>query len=319
MLYPTALRRIFRADWSAQLVRFTVCLLAGGLICIWFAWNLTRPVRGLRTAAVRLASGDLTVRVGPGLRNRSDEFAELGRDFDVMAERLEHLVEAHRQLLSDVSHELRSPLARLSVALGLARQKSGPETTDLLDRIERETERLNGLIGQLLSLAQIESGTGFHRERFDLYLLLEAAVADGDFEARARGCSVELHGVGPYWVDGSVELLRSATENVIRNAIRHSPEGGAVDVSILQEEEGAHSTAVVTVRDHGAGVPETALPRLFEPFFRVQSGSRKDARGTGLGLAITQRAIRLHNGSVRAQNAPNGGLLVTIRVPLCTS
>lgn len=316
LLYPTALRRIFRADWSAQLVRLTACLLVGGLICIWFAWKLTKPVRGLRTAAVKLASGDLAVRVDPELRNRSDEFAELGRDFDVMAERLESLVEAHRQLLSDVSHELRSPLARLSVALGLARQRSGPETTDLFDHIERETNRLNGLIGQLLSLAQIESGAEFRRERFDLYLVLEAAAADGDFEARARGCRVQLHGDEPCWVDGSPELLRSAAENVIRNAIRHSPEGASVEVSILREEAGESTKAVVTVRDHGTGVPETSLPRLFEPFFRVPPGSGKEARGTGLGLAITQRAVRLHNGSVVAQNAPNGGLLVTLRVPL---
>jgi signal transduction histidine kinase len=315
LIYPSVLRRILHADFTAQFVRLAVCLTIGGLVCVWLAWNLTKPVRRLQLTARKLADGDLTTRVGDELLDRTDEFSELGKDFDTMASRLERLVEAHKHLLSDVSHELRSPLARLSVALGLARQKSGPETRELLDRIEWETERLNGLIGQLLSLARLESGTEFHRERFDLFLLMEEAVADGDFEARARGCRVELKGHGPYWIDGSVELLRSAIENIVRNAIRYSPPGKSIEASIDADGADNRNSICVTIRDHGPGVPEDALGHLFEPFFRVAPRLASATDGAGLGLAISRRAVHLHHGTLSAWNAPGGGLAVAICLP----
>ncbi len=315
LIYPSVLQRILHADWTAQFVRLAFCLTMGGLICVWLAWNLTKPVRRLQLTARKLADGDLATRVGAELIDRTDEFSELGKDFDAMASRIEQLVEAHKSLLSDVSHELRSPLARLSVALGLARQKSGSEARDLLDRIERETERLNDLIGQLLSLARLESETEFRREHFDLFLLMEQAVADGDFEARAHGCRVELKGDGPFWIDGSVELLRSAIENIVRNAIRYSPPGKPIEAVIDADCAGSRNSIRVTIRDHGAGVPEDALGHLFEPFFRVAPRSANGTGGTGLGLAIARRAVDLHHGTLSARNAPGGGLAVAISLP----
>ena len=315
LIYPSVLRRILHADVTAQFVRLAVCLTMGGLICVSLAWNLTKPVRRLQLTARKLADGDLATRVGAELLDRTDEFSDLGKDFDEMASRIERFVEAQKCLLSDVAHELRCPLARLSVALGLARRKSGPETTESLDRIERETERLNGLIGQLLSLARLESATEFRRARFDFFLLMEEVVADGDLEARARGCRVELTGDGPCWIDGSVELLRSALENIVRNATRYSPPGQPIEAMIDADGPDRRNSIRVIIRDHGPGVPEDALGRLFEPFFRVAPRSAHPTDGAGLGLAIARRAIDWHHGTLSARNAPGGGLLVAMSLP----
>ncbi|MBE0618263.1 MAG: two-component sensor histidine kinase, partial [Proteobacteria bacterium] len=252
-------------------------------------------------------------RVGPSLGGRRDEVAVLGHEFDRMAERIETLVEAQKRLLRDISHELRSPLARLNVALGLARQKAAAAAESSLDRIEREAERLNELIGQLLTLTSLEGGAeGIARETLDLTGLVCTVTADADFEARGRGRSVQMGACAAVAIQAAPELIRRALENVIRNAVSFTAAGTPVEVSL--EQEGA--VARVTVRDHGPGVPETALEAIFRPFYRVADARDRQSGGTGIGLAITDRAVRLHGGSVRAENAPGGGLAVILTLPV---
>jgi two-component system sensor histidine kinase CpxA len=283
----------------------------GGLICFVLARHITSPLIELRNGAETIAGGNLTARISGTLRNRRDEIGQLGRDFDRMAQRLESLVEGHKRLLGDVSHELRSPLARLTVALGLARRANAQEVSEFLDRIALEATRLDSLIGQLLMLSRLESGS--HEataSSIDLTALIQEVVADADFEARAQSRSVRLTAFEECTVSGVEELLRSAVENVVRNAIRFTRDGTAVDVSIRGERD----RAVIRVRDRGPGVPETMLSEIFLPFRRGQAidGTRN---GSGLGLAIAHRAVAANGGSIRAMNAADGGLIVDIEVP----
>jgi signal transduction histidine kinase len=236
-----------------------------------------------------------------------------------MAERIETLVGAQRRLLSDVSHTLRSPLARLNVALGLARQQANPEVFDHLDRIERETDRLNKLIGQLLTMARVESGLDQGAKKvFDLGTLLEEVAADGDYEARSRQCVVRMRQPSACMVEGVREMLRTAVENVVRNAVRHTAERTPVEIGLECLDVERDPRAVITIRDHGAGVPEAALGDLFTPFHQVTDTAHPPTDSTGLGLAITERAFRLHGGDVAAANAPGGGLIVTLQLPMRT-
>jgi two-component system sensor histidine kinase CpxA len=251
------------------------------------------------------------------LGKRFDETAELGRDFDRMAARIEALLTTQRRLLRDISHELRSPLARLNVALGLARPKAGPEASPALDRIDREAQRLNDLIGQLLTLAALEGGGEMGKPtRVDLRELVCEVVGDADFEALSFNRSVRLEEEEPLTVTGSAPLLRSAVENVVRNAIRFTAEGTSVEVRLSLREAPHGAVARIAVRDHGPGVPEEALTSLFEPFYRVAEARDRQSGGAGIGLAITQRAVTLHNGTVRAANVPGGGLEVVLELPL---
>jgi len=291
-----------------------VSLVIGGLVCYGLAWRLPSPVRKLRAATQRLATGDFTSRVRIGDRGRGDEIADLVRDFNRMAERIERLVTAQKQLVRDISHELRSPLARLSVALGLARREAPPSTVAALDRIERETERLNQMIGELLTLSLLESGSErFEKTAFDLTELVEEVARDADFEAAAGARSVRFHPDGPLIVTGNREMARRALENVMRNGVRYTDEGTAVEVTL--EREGAQ-WAEIRVRDHGPGLPREALTEIFRPFYRYAEARDRQSGGTGIGLAITERAVRLHAGEVGASNAEGGGLVVTIRLPL---
>jgi two-component system sensor histidine kinase CpxA len=314
--------------WTALLVEFPrfargfsmpalVSLFVGGLVCLGLAWRLTAPLRRLRAAAQQLASGDLTARVGAGSQRGRDETAALGRDFDHMAERIQGLLTTQQQLLRDISHELRSPLARLNVALELARQRSGEEATSALDRIAREAERLNGLIGQLLTLTQLESGGGrIAREAVSLTGLVEAVAADANFEAETQNRSVRAVVEEELIVHGSEEMLRRAIENVVRNAVRYTAEHTRVDVTVSRRHGRPTDEAIIRIRDRGPGVPESALSQLFLPFYRVADARDRQTGGTGIGLAITERAVHLHNGTVTAANAPDGGLVVEILLPV---
>ena len=289
--------------------------LASGLVCFLLARYLTAPLDRLRRATERYATGDLSTRVAPTLGTRRDEVAELAQAFDHMAQRLQELMNSQRQLLSDVSHELRSPLARLQVALGLARQRTDGRAAAEFDRIEREAERLNELIGQLLSLARLESGvTVAAREPVDLAELLADVASDADFEARAIHRRVEIAGVAPATIHGDARLLQSALENIVRNAVRYTAEDTAVTLS-LESEPSKPDTWRITIRDHGPGVPEAMLPRLFEPFVRVGDARDRASGGYGLGLAIAQRAVRLHGGDVSAHNEAAGGFSIVILLP----
>lgn len=288
-------------------------LALSGLVCLGLARYLAAPVRRLRAATQGLARGDLGARVGPALARRRDELGGLGRDFDRMAERLQEVIESQQRLLRDVSHELRSPLARLQAALGLARQRSGELAAEELDRIEREAERLNDLIAQVLSLTRLSAGVDqIRRESVDLAALLETIAEDAGFEAAQRARHVALRVDEAVTIDGDPELLHRAIENVVRNAVRHTDEGTTVELTLRREG----ADAVVNVRDRGPGTSEDALGRIFDPFFRASEARDRASGGHGLGLAIARRAVELHGGGIGAVNAPEGGLLLIIRLPL---
>lgn len=295
---------------------FLPVLIVGGLFCYLLARYLSTPIVQLRGVTHELAAGKLTARVNDKLLKRHDEIGYLGRDFNVMAGRIESLVEAQRRLLGDISHELRSPLARQGVALGLARRYSGPQATPALDRIGREAERLNEMIGQLLALSRIESDTErLGSVEIDLSTLVKEVADDADFEARGRDRSVRLLNDEPISTKGVPELVRSAIENVVRNAVRYTDAGTEVEVSLTTERDGPRF-AVISVRDHGKGVPEESIKEIFRPFYRVEDDRDRKTGGTGLGLSIAARAVHLHHGTIKASNASDGGLIVEIRLPI---
>jgi two-component system sensor histidine kinase CpxA len=308
----------FQPIWRTMGLRFLIILVIGGIFCYWLARYLTTPLFRLRTTTNELAEGNLSARVARKLTKRRDEVGQLGRDFNVMAERLESMVRAQQRLLGDISHELRSPLARLGVALGLARQRSGAEANGALDRIERESENLNEMISQLLTLTRLESGTdGRRRTDVDLAALVRDVAEDADFEARSRNRSVQVVSSDSCSISGVEELLRSAVENVVRNAVRYTPEGTAVEVTLRRRNGGGDNYAIISVRDRGKGVPEEALEKIFRPFYRTEDArDRQSGGGTGLGLAISERAMHMQGGSLSATNAPDGGLSVEMRLNL---
>lgn len=294
----------------------TMLVISSGLVCYLLARSLTSPVRRLRSATQRLAAGDLTARTGAPTKGRRDELAQLMRDFDRMAERIEALMEAQSRLLKDVSHELRSPLARLSVALGLARQRANPGAEGALDRIELEADRLNRLIQRLLTISRLETGTdGIRKTRISLRELVEHVVHDAEYEAQGGNCRFSAEPTDEYPVEGDPDLLRSAVENVVRNAVRYTAAGSDIEIR-LERRIGDHGEEIaIRVIDSGPGVPEDALERIFQPFYRVDDARNRQTGGAGLGLSIADRAVRLHQGRVRASNRPEGGLEVEIRIP----
>lgn len=298
---------LFFGSWLGYM-RLGGLLLVAIVLCYLLALYLASPIRKLRQATRRFADGDLRSRVAPSVGRRRDEIADLARDFDEMAERVETLITSQKRLNSDISHELRSPLARLNVALEIAKQKANAETTPILQRIEAESTRLNDMIGRLLILAKLESGaTEVEHVRVDLGELIRDVAADADFEAQAKGKSVEVSATDECAVMGSDELLRSAIENVLRNAVRYTKEGTSVDVRL--ERNNGH--AIVRIADHGGGVPDDELANLFRPFYRVGEARERRTGGTGLGLAIAERAVKAHKGTITAQNQ-NGGLMIEI-------
>jgi len=306
------------APSQVQILRIASIILIVGLISLWLTRHITSPILKLRKTANQLAAGNLSARVGELSPRRKDELADLYHDFDHMAEQIESLMASQQRLLTDISHELRSPLARLSVALGIAHRTSTPEGRPALRRIERETERLNELIGELLNLARLESGNrSFTRARLEFLRLLQEVVSDADFEASSHNRSVGLVSEFACFVDGNEALLRSAIENVIRNAVNYTAEGSKVEVALLNEDQG--HTALVRVRDRGPGVPETLLSTIFLPFYRVDETRDRSSGGIGLGLSITERAVRGHGGTVVASNAVDGGLIIEIRLPVLSS
>ncbi|SHF05115.1 two-component system, OmpR family, sensor histidine kinase CpxA [Desulfacinum infernum DSM 9756] len=298
------------------LIPLVVLLAAAVVLCFFLARHLTAPLRTLQVTARRLASGDLAARVGPALTARGDQFGALARDFDHMAERLQELMEAQRRLLRDVSHELRSPLTRLGVALELAKDKASNDLHPLLERIEKESERLNRLIGHVLTLGRMEQlREPEAAEEVALDDLVRNIAQDAAFEAAEKDCTVTVRSRAAVRVRGSADLLRSAVENVVRNAVRHAPTGTEVEVSLELDSTGEAPMGVIAVRDRGPGVPEEEIPRLFQPFYRVEPSRDRRSGGVGLGLAIAHRAVTLHGGTIRAENVPGGGFRVEIRVP----
>jgi len=292
-----------------------IAVVSSGLVCYPLARYMTRPVVKLRSAAQKLAAGDLSARAGTSESRRKDEIAELVRDFDSMAGRLEAMVKAQSRLWSDISHELRSPLARLSVALELARQRSGAGANGALERITLESERLNELIGRLLTIARLDSGEDkIEKLPIPLEELVCEVAKDAEFEAQSRQCHVKFMAREDFTVMGNATLLRSAVENVVRNAIRYTKEGTNVDIMLTNDDRA--NTALLTIDDSGPGVPPDAVDKIFRPFYRIDDARGRQTGGVGLGLAITERSVLLHGGTVRALNRPEGGLRVEIRLPV---
>jgi two-component system OmpR family sensor kinase len=304
-------------------------MVGGMLVSLIFAFLLARyisqPIRGLRAAFEAVAGGDLAARAAPVMGRRRDELADLGRDFDAMAQRLGTLIEGQRRLLHDVSHEMRSPLARMQAAIGLARQQ--PEKLSLtLERVERETERIDTLVGELLTLARLQAmarldDSGGRDEAVSLNELTADIVDDARFEAQASGRTVEFSAGAEVVIRGNPELLHRAIENVVRNAVKHTAAGTEVTVTTQVVPRTAKPAAGagpgqawrLQVCDHGPGVPEAELTQIFEPFFR---GAASSGDGHGLGLAIARRVVETHGGGIAASNRPGGGLAVEIVLPI---
>lgn len=288
-----------------------LALVAVLLLSLLLSRLALRPLRELKDSAARLGAGDLQARPSSGLLARGDEFGDLARAFAGMGERIESLVQSHKQLLRDVSHELRSPLARLEVALELARQSAGSAAASELDRIELEAHRLDALIGEILALARLEQGAmELAREPVDLARLVNDIIGDADFEARKQGRSLRCSASAGASIAGDPRWLKRALENVIRNALRHTPEGSAVEVEL----QSTASAIEIAIRDHGPGLPESSMEHLFKPFWRgAQASGSSD--GFGLGMAIAREVIQAHDGEISASNAEDGGLIVRIRLP----
>ena len=289
---------------------FTFAGALGLLFSLLLAWNLTRPMRQLREGFARVSSGDLSVRLYPVMRKRHDELSNVAQDFDAMVERLDTLVKAREELLHDISHELRSPLARLQLATGLARQM--PESVESsLNRIDEEARRLDKMIGELLTLSRAEHESMPGEQYFDLTGLLHAVVTDVRYEAQIPGVKVDFQvsDNADYTVHGNAELIRRGVENVLRNALRFSHKGQQISV-LLQAE---NQWLAIRVRDQGPGVDEEKLSSIFDPFVRVNSPLM--GKGYGLGLSIVRKVILAHHGEVQAVNRPEGGLELTLRLP----
>jgi two-component system sensor histidine kinase CpxA len=289
-----------------------IALLVSTVICFFLTRHLVGPIDRLRQATREMSAGNLSVRMAPRLKGRQDDLALLAADFDNMAERVQGLLESKQQLLRDVSHELRSPLTRLQLALSLARREDGGVERQLT-RIENEADRLEKLIARILKLVRLERpASAFQGVPVDVSNLLQTIAQDVAIEAEARNSRVSANIEAGLQVSGDPELLRSAFENVIRNAVRYGPSGSAVVVTAV----GSGGQVQVFVRDNGPGVPEKDLKLIFEPFYRVDAArDRGGGGGDGLGLAIAARAVVVHGGSIEAHNAPDGGLEVSMRLP----
>jgi signal transduction histidine kinase len=307
----------FPSGQPLSLIRLFITLLVSGGVCYLLARYLTSPIVRLREAARRFAGGELSARSGRKKTLWKDELSDLANDFDLMAERIEFLVTQQRRLVQDVSHELRSPLARLTIAVELLRCQGAAAVPSTLTRIEKEAMSLNEMIGQVLDLTRVEGDiSSIVMAPVDLAPLLGEIVEDANFEANVGGRGVRLFESEPCVVTGNEEWLRRGIENVIRNAIRYTLANTVVEVRLMRSREAGTECARISVRDHGGGVPEADLPHLFRPFYRVSTARDRQSGGTGLGLAITKSAVALHRGSVTARNAVDGGLLVIIELPV---
>lgn len=295
--------------WVLLIVAFIV---TGGVSYV-LARSITRPIDDLTQATQKLADGNLDVRTSEETLSRGDELARLGASFDTMAQRIRELLESRERLLRDISHELRSPLARMRVALGLVRQP-GADAERQIDRLEAEAERLNGLIGQILAVSRLGAvGLELEQENIELGSLVDTIAHDAAYEAQAARKTIAWEMPAEMvQMRGNGHWLGSAIENVVRNALRHTPEGGEVSIELVR----APGEVIVRVRDHGSGVPDGELERIFEPFYRTASARERDSGGEGLGLAITSRVMKAHRGTVRARNAEGGGLEVELRIPI---
>jgi two-component system sensor histidine kinase CpxA len=308
---PAGPRAALGIDRAAVVLQWAVALLVSGLICSLLTRYLTAPILRLREMSQKLAAGDLSARLGSGLGQRQDEIGDLVRDFNAMASRIEELISRQRQLIADISHELRSPLARLNVALDLGRGRKGNDPA--FEQMQEDIRLVDEMIGRLLTIAKLDiSASQVPMTDVDLAELLSQISRNAEFESREPNGGIRLTSTGQCIVLGSAELLHSAIENVVRNAIRYTESGTLVEVHLDCEGE---ESVRLTVRDYGPGVPEAELKNIFQPFYRVAGARDRQSGGAGLGLAIAERVVRMHRGTVRAENAVPRGLRVEIALP----
>jgi two-component system sensor histidine kinase CpxA len=308
---PAGPRAAFGMDKAAVALRFAVAFSVSGFICYLLTIYLTGPVLRLREAAQLLAQGKLSTRAATALEHRGDELGALARDFNTMADRIEELISRQRQLIFDISHELRSPLARLNVALDLA--KAGKAGNLPFDHMECDLVRLNEMIGRLLTIARLDAvSMQVEMTIVDMTEIARRIVDDAGFESQKRDVVVMFAAQDHYHVRGNAELLHSAIENVVRNAVRYTAVGTSVEISLRLEDK---SQLLLEIRDHGKGVPEGDLRRIFQAFHRVAEARDRESGGVGLGLAIADRVIRIHGGTIRAENVQPPGLKVLIEIP----
>jgi two-component system, OmpR family, sensor histidine kinase CpxA len=297
---------------ASQWVQLFFALTVSGIVSLLLTWSLVRPIEKLRQTVRALARGTLNARAGSSVSRRTDEIGDLGRDFDDMAGRIEDLVSAQQRLLSNVSHELRSPLTRLQVALGIVRQKAPEELERALGRIDRECDRLENMIAQILKLSRFENEmhhVDWQTVRYED--IVKRVVDDARFEAVPRKIQIDLTAQSALRMTGDAQLLHSTVDNVLRNALRFTPDEGIIQVEMFID----HDKVIVTIRDQGPGVPEDKLERLFDPFYRLDQSNT----GAGLGLNIALQAVQMHEGRIFAQNCEPNGLQVTIELPIATS
>ncbi len=312
--------------WQEMLPRLIIGLIVSIVVTFCITLVITRPIGSLREAARQLTAGNLAARAK--WRNEetdprtTDELRGLVYDFNEMAEQLESLVDSHKLLLRDVSHELRSPLARLSVALEWAREEAQPGIEEQFERMENETVRLNALINQLLNLSHLESTSRLPAmQPVSISGIVDELLPDMEYEAHARNCQISFSNSAPSSseISGSPELLGRAIENVIRNAIAYTTEGTSVEIQLSSQSKAGRDFVVLQVRDHGPGVPEASLKSIFRPFYRLDGSRQRSTGGFGVGLAITERAVKLHGGDVEARNAADGGLIIELCFPVAHS
>ena len=293
-----------------------IALIASLALAALLAWYLAKPIRSLREAFKAAEAGDLDVKLDPVMARRDDELADLGRHFERMAARLREVLDGQRRLLHDVSHEMRSPLARLQAAIGLARQQ--PEKLEEhIKRIELEAVRIDTLVEELLILSRLHNGIGLElKHEVCLIDVVNSVIDDCDFEARLEGGEVKLIDTSDLRVNGNSDLLHRAIENVIRNAVKHGGKGRSVTVALREDAEGTR--AHLCVLDTGPGVPQEYLARVFEPFVRPSTAEGAEVNGHGLGLTIARRIVDAHGGDIRLSNRQEGGLSVEICLPMVT-
>lgn len=301
--------RFAPTDWRTRILQILAAFLTTGLVCYGLARYLTSPIVKLQAAAKTLSEGDFGAKIDV---KRRDELGQMANEFNQMAKQIESLITSQKVLNRDISHELRTPLSRLAVALELARGKANAEALPHLERIERESARLNEMISQILTLSKLETGLqNFEAAKVNLSKIIGQVVADANFETINQPKKVEIIANDSVTVKGNERLLHSAIENVVRNALKYTKENTAVEISLKKQD----NTAEIKVRDFGEGVKEEKLKDLFRPFYRADDSRERKSGGVGLGLAITERAVSAHGGRIWAENIPAGGLNVTMELP----
>lgn len=307
-LFPMG-RMLMRPGIRWLLLAFA--LVASVVVSLMLTRFIVLPIRRLQLAGQQVAAGDLSVRVAHTVGDRTDDIARLAHDFDVVTERVEALLESQQRLMRDVSHELRSPLARLRALLSIARQRAGDADAPQIDRMETEIERLDELIGEILTYSRLETQDHVTRHATDIVDLVQNVVFDAELEGLEADKQIRLDAPASLLLELDSGLIQRAVENIIRNALKYTGKGTTITVRILEETDGAR----VTVDDQGPGVPPDAIGQIFEPFFRVGDSRSTQSGSGGIGLAIAERSIRLHGGSMTARNRDGGGLRIEIVLP----